>query len=305
MKTWRLFFLAVIASVFAFSSCSDEEDPITALEPTITLSEGTSVQLDFIGEGKATLNVNFDVTVQAEAKLKNFTVTMIKVKDNEEFGETPVTVTDYADKTDFTYQFNLDFTADDFAGVDALVYEFIATDKIDQVKDARFTITMKNYTLLENLKQGKIYNLMGSGRAAWNLEGDSAMSVSHDKMYKYLINSDNVGSVGTNPSNFTGSWTSSSVEYPTSSGTATVEGNGTLFVKANDFNFNVAYKEKAIEAFDAAGDAATSSVANPEVGDIYIAKKDAEIYVIKITKNDATVAPTKANTGILEFEYRK
>lgn len=146
MKTWKLLLMALFASMFALSSCSDDEEDVTdALEPVITLSAGSSQQIDFPSLTSATKNITFNVMVQADGKLANFVINQKKMLGDEIIETTPITASGYADLTEFTYPFNMNFTSEHFIGIDRIVYEFVATDKQGQVGDESFTVTSKAY----------------------------------------------------------------------------------------------------------------------------------------------------------------
>lgn len=140
--------MALFASIFALSSCSDDEEVTPdALDPVITLSAGSSQQIDFPSLTSATKNISFNVLVQADGKLANFVINEKKMLGDNVVTTTPITVTGYNDLTDFTYPFNKNFTSEHFIGIDRIVYEFVATDKLGQVGDESFTITSKAYEL--------------------------------------------------------------------------------------------------------------------------------------------------------------
>ncbi len=78
--------------------------------------------------------------------------------------------------------------------------------------------------------------------------------------------------------------------------------NGTLFVKANSYNYANATLEAAIAAYNAGTPSQT--VTNPAANDIYIAKlRGGNNYVvIKVTN---VVETTNDNLDKIEFSYKK
>lgn len=305
MKTKVFLLLAILAGLFTITSCTEDE---TALEPVVTLSvQNTGVELDFV-TGAASQNVSFSVLVQADGKLKDFQVIQKKMNDGSITNTLDLSpaANVFEGKTDYTFAFNFDYVAADFAGLDSIYYEFIAIDELDQVGDAGYRISMKVYTrLTTEVTTGKIYSIMGAGKACWDLKNDAAVSAVGDlSATRYMINSNTTGAPVGSPSTFDGSWKSDQVVWAGTSGDVTTAGNSTDFVKANTYNYDNAYKETALTAFNSG--VASKTVTAPVVNDIYIAKLGTEIYVIKITKVDNTTVPTtKENTGVLEFSYKK
>ncbi|HNS29941.1 MAG TPA: hypothetical protein PKL52_05370, partial [Tenuifilaceae bacterium] len=204
---------------------------------------------------------------------------------------------------------NINFEIFFDGSVDKIVYDFIVTDRAGNMGSADYTITMGAYTpLTTEVTTGEIWKIHGAGKACWNLKDDAAVTAigNDDEVVatRYLISSDDVNTVNDVP-NFTGSWTSDEVAWTSTGGTNYVtKGNGTLYVKANGYDYANAPKEVALYLYGAG--TPSKDVENPAVGDIYIGKLGEELYVIKITENniDEEYQP-KANTGVLRFSYKK
>lgn len=310
MKLTKYMALATIASMLAFTAC--EEDPIvTPADPTVTITAPTSYVIPVTATANPT--VSFDFTVDAPGKIKSLKIVRTEYLGTTTVG-TPVeqlyNVAIGALTFEETFTSEVNYGKFHLGTIDEVEFMVIVTDDNDNIAEAEYIVTMGAYTALATeVTTGEMWKLHSTGKACWDLKNDAAVTAvgTAVEANRYIINSDNVGTLN-DPSNFTGSWTSGTVNWTSTGGTAQVTtGNGTKYVKANSFDYANAKKEKALYVFNLASAAdQLTTVTNPVVGDIYIAKKDAEIYVIKITVNNTTeVAPTKANTGVLKFTYKK
>ncbi|BDX39061.1 hypothetical protein CYCD_24160 [Tenuifilaceae bacterium CYCD] len=303
--------MAIVALSFLFSGCS-KDDETTPADPTVTITEGTSLAIPANTSTATPYSLTLHVTIDAPGKIKS-----IVFNRNAYLGETLVTpytetITTYNNETTASIDKTDDIVLGQFhlGTIDKISYEFIITDVNDVIGEATFDVTMGSYTAFTSeIITGEIWKLHSSGKACWDLKGDSTVTAIGDNysVKRYIINSDNINSANIE-SNFTGSWTSNSVSWTSAGGTNYVtNGNGIKYVKANSFDYTNAKVEKANYVFELAGTTnQLTSIVNPAVDDIYIAKKDAELYVIKITElNTTEAAPTKANTGVLRFTYKK
>jgi hypothetical protein len=310
MKLNKYLALATIASVFAFTAC--EDDPIvTPADPTIAITGTPSFVIPVTATANPT--VSFVFTVDAPGKIKNLKIVRTEYLGTATVGtpvEQPYNVAIGATTYEETFTSEVMYGKFHKGEIDEVEFMVIVTDNNDKIASAEYIVTMGAYTALATeITTGEMWKLHSTGKACWDLKNDVAVTAigTAAEANRYIINSDNVGTLN-DPSNFTGSWTSGTVNWTATGGTAQVTtGNGTKYVKANIFDYTNAKKEKALYMFNLAGTAdQLTSISNPAVNDIYIAKKGDELYVIKITVNNTTeVAPTKANTGVLKFTYKK
>ena len=131
-------------------------------------------------------------------------------------------------------------------------------------------------------KQGAINHATGGKNGAFNLKaGKGEMLASGKPEDRYMMNTSRQGAdfVASKP-----------------------KGNNTAFVKAT-----VDYDKVTVADAETAFKAATAStdVAAVAVGDVYLAQKGAEFYIIKITKVDNDNNSTrKGEKGCIEFSYK-
>ncbi len=309
MKLNKYLALTAIASMFAFTAC--EEDPITPADPTVTITGTPSFVIPVTQTNNQA--ISFEFSVDAPGKILELKVMRTYYKGADQVGD-PFS-TPYPEKigqTSAEIEFNGEVNTGLFhlGTVDLVEFQVIVTDENENIAEIEYNVTMGAYTALTTeFTTGEMWKLHSTGKACWDLKNDIGVTAIGDAAApdRYMINSDNTGTLNTE-SNFTGSWTSGTVNWTSTGGTAQItNGNGTKYVKANSFDYANAKKEKALYVFDLAGTAdQLTSISNPAVDDIYIAKKGDELYVIKITVNNNTeVAPSKANTGVLKFTYKK
>lgn len=144
-------------------------------------------------------------------------------------------------------------------------------------------------------KNGAINHVNGVKSGSFDLKNGANVS-SEDaakKESRYMMNT----STGENKP-FVAGWTSDKV-----ASLGNKEGNGTKFAKVA-----VDYAKVTVEAAKAAFDAASPSmtVSDVAVDNVYVAVKDAEVYIIKITKVDNTNNSTRkaGDKGCIEFSYK-
>lgn len=142
-------------------------------------------------------------------------------------------------------------------------------------------------------KQGAINHATGGKNGAFNLKtGEKVMLASGKPEDRYMMNTSLQGA------DFVPGWSSNEVNGLASK----PQGNKTAFVKATvDYDkVTVADAETAFKAATASTDVATVAV-----GDVYLAQKGAEFYIIKITKVDNDNNSTrKGEKGCIEFSYK-
>lgn len=142
-------------------------------------------------------------------------------------------------------------------------------------------------------KQGAINHATGGKNGAFNLKaGKGEMLASGKPEDRYMMNTSRQGA------DFVAGWSSKEVDGLASK----PKGNNTAFVKAT-----VDYDKVTVADAETAFKAATAStdVAAVAVGDVYLAQKGAEFYIIKITKVDNDNNSTrKGEKGCIEFSYK-
>ena len=309
MKFFKYAAIALLGGMVVFTGCNKEEEPTVFDDPTVTIEQGASLVLT-PSEGP-TYDLSLKVTIDAPGKINEIKIQRTKFLGSTIVKEDEFINQEHFDKTEATlnYPDNINFEIFFDGSVDKIVYDFIVTDRAGNLGSADFTITMGAYTpLTTEVTTGEIWKIHSLGKACWNLKEDVAVTGvgNADEVVasRYIINSDSVNTATSDP-NFTGSWTSDEVNWISTNGNPqNTKGNGTLYVKANDYDYTNAPKEVALSLYGAG--TPSKDVENPAVGDIYIGKLGEELYVIKITENniDEEYQP-KANTGVLRFSYKK
>ena len=140
-------------------------------------------------------------------------------------------------------------------------------------------------------KKGAINHSNGAANGGFDLKSEKTVSLqSGDAANRYMMN------VSTDGGAFQKAWSSSKVP------SLNAAGNGTKFAKVT-----VDYAAVTVEAAKAAFAAASSSteVTGVNEGDVYVAVKDAEVYIIKVTKIDTNNnSSMRAGKGCIEFSYK-
>ncbi|GEM_PF-435792 len=231
-------------------------------------------------------SLTFTLGINAPSKIDNFSIVKSKVSDSGGRENTDVPLTgNFVGQTSFNYNVDIPFTEADFVGFNRIEILFAVTDFSG--KQAFDTIKISRIYRFTIVKQGEIYHAYAPEKAAWDLDSDQAVAFSDPASQKSIRNIDpNNNGAG---SNFTGSWDS---------------GNGTQFVKKNDFGYSSALITEAMAAYNEG--TKLTQVVNPAVNDIYIAKKDTRYYLIKVTGIDQTSGTdSDGDLGKLTFEYKK
>ena len=258
-----------------FTNCSTEDTTVAG--PTISFANNVSTfEIDFATMANPYTH-SFVVMVQADGKIKTFTA---KKKDASGASSNKDIIGEFAGKTTF-----IETITEIFASTDSFPIQLIfnVTDNNSKGMEKIFTITKKSVAGFAQTKNGMFYHIAGLLQGAWDLDGDALVAAAGSASAKSMKNTDLAGIA------FTGSWTSD---------------NSTTFVKSNTYTYASANPTTAAATFTAGS--ATGSVTNPEVNDIYIAKKSSTYYVIKIlTVDPAFNTGTGGNTGKITFEYKK
>ena len=135
--------------------------------------------------------------------------------------------------------------------------------------------------------EGSIYHIEGACQGSYDLMAAAGVSSGAAKDVSDLVNTDDAGA------DFTGSFT-------------TGTGNDTKYVKT-DKAYDDVDQHAAKSEYDEG--TASSTVTNPKVGDVYIAKLRGtnDYAVLEITKNnvDGDCGKTTGNKGDLTFNFKK
>ncbi len=269
MKKVKGLFLAALAAAAMFTSCSKED----AVGPEITFPNG--------GDKAETVTVGEEITFQADvtkgdAKIENAGVNVTLMLDG-----VAVVLIEGEDviKTESTdgYKVMVSYTF-----VKAGVYTFTVDAKDNDDLSATpktkiVTVEGSAVAFTKEITTGVVWNAAGTGKGAWDLDADVALSSTADASIQNL----DVAGV-----TFTGKFKSE---------------NGTSFVKVTTADY-ATITQTAAEAAYLAGSAV--SEVTPAVGDLYVAKKGTTYYAISITAVDAT-ADSGNNDGKVTFSYKK
>lgn len=276
MKNLTKLMLFLLAGLFMFTACKDDDEPTP--EPRISEFHANGSKDVSQGSHKFGDTINFKLTLRADGGLATYIVreSITGAGSNDIVNESLS-----GEIVDKTLQYII-------TNENVNQLEFRLTDKEGQTVVKTYGITVTpGETALGNLLAGQFYHIQGTGKGAYNLLTDMEMAASDQGSHKDMENTDLAGAT------FTGSW---------KSGT----GNNTMFVKKNEFDFTGATYESAKDAYSEG--TATLTVLNPAVNDIYIAKVRGqdEYIVIKIEEIDPNFDPgSSGNKGRIKFSYRK
>ncbi|HBS85886.1 MAG: hypothetical protein A2W91_08975 [Bacteroidetes bacterium GWF2_38_335] len=251
-----------------FTGCGGgETDP-----PTVTVSQDVT-------EAWRADTVTFTIQMSTNEKLSMLEIT-------SDFTTQNVEVTTFTGDNNSTYEYKF-VVPGTVADGDYITITFKVTDNADGVTTKTATINVVDDTFVgtalayENTS-GVVWNLIGPNKGAWDLVANIGRSSTESADDKDMKNTT------TTTTGWSNEWTSM---------------NATTFVKDNAFNYTSGTQEDAAAAY-AAG-SSSSTVTNPAVGDIYIAKlrtAGTSYAVIKITGVTTTTADNLDN---IAFSYKK
>lgn len=275
MKKFAFLSIFLLFAAGFFTNCS--KDATTIAGPTIAFANNKiSTEIDF-SVPPDPFDVLIAVTIQAEGKIDALTI------KKQDFNGASIFITPtvkYSGETSYTETFTISCASTEAYPLKII---FSITDKDAKGMEKTYTITKKTSSGFAFTKSGMFYHIEGLLQGAYDLDGDALVAAGGASSTKSMKNVDVAGNA------FTGSWTSD---------------NGTLFVKALGYPYTTANATSAATAY-AAGSALTSVTA-PADNDIYIAKKGATYYAIKVlTVDPAFSTGTGNNTGKITFEYKK
>lgn len=288
MKKLKLFALGLIGATFLFTSCEedDEETPnpvitvsevITSSTGTVTVAPNTQIELEWNARKEGT-----------GAELETFAVSMqgfntiSPVPTSEAGNDFPYSI---SNSDDDQYIDKIIVSAG--ANVGITTWSFTVTDKDGKTATATISVEVANATTpLATEVMGAFFHIQGTEHGAYDLVTGASVAASGADASKDMINTDAAGDP------FTGSWMSGT-------------GNNTMFVKVSGYDYANATVESATAAY--AGGTASASVADPAVGDMYVAqlRGGTDYAVIMVTKVDPDDATSTGNKGKIEFDFKK
>lgn len=296
MKMRKFRFLAVAllgASSMFLTSCEEDTDPLAPspqLTVVLTTSDGQTVtNADVTVPSSTTLSFAIEALKSGDSDLDVFSITRV----GNSITPFPATLGGYDYSTGSVSLKN----ADDEVYRDTVILNgnlivtgtysltFQVTAKNGQSTSRTIQVTVANSTPLATEVNGAFFHIEGSEKGSYDLVAEAQVAAADPDANKDMANNDMAGAP------FTGSWEAK---------------NATDFVVASGFDYANATEEAATDAYNAG--TAVSSVSNPQVDDVYIAKlRGAANYaVIKITKVDAADNTCNCgNTGIIEFDFKK
>ncbi len=277
--------LALISATMI--SCEEDTSP-DAPKPSLTVTElNTGVtDADFTVAPGATLTFKWNaLRTGSGAKLMSFE--LLQNGSNVTF-PLPATnrgemlpITNLPNTYESQYVDTLVLNAGMNAGV--TTYTFSLEDEDGNVVERVINVTVANSLSVE--KTGSFYHIAGSLQGSWDLVNDALVAVGGANTSKDMQNTDLAGAP------FTGSFNAA---------------NSTVFVKSNGYDYANANTATAWTAFTAGS--VQTTISNPIVGDIYIAKIRGgnEYMVVKITAKDILDNTCGClNKGKLTFTYKK
>ena len=274
-------------SLLAFTSCNKDEKKAA---PVIKVLSGTA-ELN----GDATAD-KFPLIVAAKpadgVKMKELSfVVKYKQGDNESKSDKKV-----ISAKDETLGFTGKIAKEDLPqGVaeGTIIITAVDKEKSESTKEVKFNFGSAPQPKSEwgAEKKGAINHSNGAANGGFDLKNGNTVSLQKgDAANRYMMN------VSTDGGAFQKAWSSAKV----SSLNAT--GNGTKFAKVS-VDYATVTPDAAKTAFDAASP--STEVTGVNENDVYVAVKDTEVYIIKVTKIDTeNNSSMRAGKGCIEFSYK-
>ena len=279
------------ASMVFMASCKKDEPAKKAPTFVINNKDGKNIN------GDVKSKEVFPLQVIAKPS-EGVTVKSVKYVVSYQGGNNPGDLNIKKTTLGYVGEFKLDVIP---AGVEKGTIKFTATDSEKATSDITINFDFTGAAPTPNPgetgwnaeKQGAINHATGGKNGAFNLKaGKGEMLASGKPEDRYMMNTSRQGA------DFVAGWSSKEVDGLASK----PKGNNTAFVKAT-----VDYDKVTVADAETAFKAATAStdVAAVAVGDVYLAQKGAEFYIIKITKVDNDNNSTrKGEKGCIEFSYK-
>lgn len=280
MNKIKVLMIAMLASAFVFTGCSDdeEEDP-SGPSMTVTPTE-------FTGWGGDTLTIDYAISSNEE-------ITSLTVTPNT------TELTSYTfDQSTLNGQFSATGTIEyilpdgsNWDDGDSFDIVFVAQDEDGGAEFPTSKTVTVTYdepitsTPFDEEHTGEIWNIQGLEFGAWDLVANVGLSVSASDDDKDMINT----TTSQNPEIFVSGWTAN---------------NGTNFVDVSAAGIAYEDMDQEVVASAYAAGTAVTTVSDVEAGDIYIAnlRGTGDYAVIRI---DNVVITTTDNNDKIEFTYKK
>ncbi len=287
-------------SLLAFTSCKKEE---TKNAPTLIIKTKADKEVgkDAVKAEDFDLFANVKVDKSLKVKELSYTVKYTKANEtNQVDGKKEIVKTEYV-KTEDKYVGKIEkakIPAEAAKGTIEVVVLDSDGKKVSQTVNFDFSGATPNpgpaptpETGWGAEKNGAINHSNGAANGGFDLKNGVTVSLqSGDAANRYMMN------VSTDGGAFQKAWSSAKVS------SLNAAGNGTKFAKVA-VDYATVTVDAAKTAFDAAGP--STEVTGVNSGDIYVAVKDAEVYIIKVTKVDTNAnSSMRAGKGCIEFSYK-
>lgn len=288
-------------SLLAFTSCKKEE---TKNAPTLIIKTKADKEVGKEAVKAEDFDLFANVKVDKSLKVKELSYTVKYTKANETNqvdGKKEIVKTEYV-KTEDKYVGKIEkakIPAEAAKGTIEVVVLDSDGKKVSQTVNFDFSGATPNpgpaptpETGWGAEKNGAINHVNGTKEGAFDLKNGKPVSVLNGNQADlYMINT----STG-KETDFVAGWSSDKVT------SVNKTGNGTKFAKVA-VDFAKVTVADAKTAFDAASPSTT--VSDVAVNDVYVAVKDAETYIIKVTKVDKEEnSSRKKGRGCIEFSYK-
>ncbi len=275
-------------SLLAFTSCNKDEKKAA---PVIKVLSGTAEL-----SGDATAD-KFPLIVAAKpadgVKMKELSF-VVKYKQGDNESKSDKKVISAKDETlGFTGKIEL---ADLPQGVaeGTIIITAVDKEKSESTKEVKFNFgsAPQPESGWGAEKKGAINHSNGAANGGFDLKNGNTVSLQKgDAANRYMMN------VSTDGGAFQKAWSSAKVP-----GLNNAAGNGTKFAKVT-VDYATVTPVAAKTAFDAASP--STEVTGVNEGDVYVAVKDAEVYIIKVTKIDTNNnSSMRSGKGCIEFSYK-
>lgn len=287
MKNLKLFALGLLGASVMLTSCEDDEEESLGPVLNVTLNNQST-------GGDVTVEPGSPLVFYWDARKGDTDLETFRVSNQGANSVNPIPTSiqgnsfpyDIGNADDEQYLDTIAFNAGMNQGV--TTYDFEVTDRDGNTESVSFDVTVEDAgTPMATEVSDAFFHIGGSLEGAYDLVAETTRSVGDADSDKDMVNTDAAGDP------FTGSWEAG-------------QGNSTMFVKDNSFNYANATVEAAEMAYNNGN--ASSSVDNPANGDIYIARLrgGSDYAVINVTDVDPSNNDCNCgNTGKISFDFKK
>ncbi len=285
MKFKHLLLALAVPAVAFLASCGGETDD-SAPKPTITFN----TQAGFVFSDK-NLTPDSPIMIGIVATSNDNKLKEIRVQLSTNGGATTTVYDSVVNSKTTTYTYNFKVTG---AVGDKLKYTFVAVDDNGETASVSLTITIVlPPSPLELIQNQQVYNALGTGIAAYDLNNSSPVPQNDPNTIKDIKDLTDVNV--TNPAKFAQAWGS---------------GNGAKFVKVtvDDYN-NAASTDDLLDLWNTKGGSSASTVSNIAKGEYILIKTGQPsvgfpYYVVKI-EDVITTTTVGDNNDRIVFSYKK